>query len=155
MRNRQPGQPSRTWLAFVQGDFEMPITLAFGIYGLASLIFADFLTPPSVMGTGLWTLIVIWHITMALGLMASFGRIFEQERLELSGLGCLAFSCLFYLGAAWATVGPASFGLTVLLLGVVIGCTVRGAVIRKSIKGQKLVMHVVEELRHNGHGDSL
>ena len=151
MTNRQPGQPSKLWLAFAQDSFEMPMVLVFGLFGLASLLFADFLTPPSVAGVAVWTLILVWHITMALGLMAAIGRVFELERLELGGLACLAFSCLFYLIAAAFTIGPASIGLTSLLLGVTIGCVGRGSVLRKSIKGQKMVQHVVEELRHNGN----
>lgn len=155
MTQRKPGQPSKLWLAFVEDGFEMVIALIFGLFGLSSILFSDILTPPSVESTQEFTLIVIWHVTSALGLAVVAGRVLEFERLELSGLASLAFSCLFYLGVAIFVAGTASFGLGILLVGITAGCLMRAYVIRKSLKGQKMASHIAEELKHNGHGDDL
>jgi hypothetical protein len=155
MTQRKPGQPSKLWLAFVEDGFEMVISLIFGLFGLFSLVFSDLLTPPSVDNTQPFTLIVIWHLTSALGLAAAVGRVFEWERLELSGLASLAFSCMFYLGVAIFVVGSASFGLGILLVGVTFGCAFRMYVLKKSLKAQDIAHHVVEELKRNGYGDDL
>jgi hypothetical protein len=155
MTQRKPGRPNKIWLAFVEDGFEMVIALIFGLFGLFSLVFSDILTPPSVGSTQTVTLVVIWHITSAFALAIVVGRILEFERLELSGLASLTFACLFYLGIATFSLGSASFGLAILLFGVTAGCLIRMYVIRKSIKGQKLVVHIVEDLKRNGHGDDL
>lgn len=155
MTQRKPGQPSKIWLAFVEDGFEMVITLIFGLFGLFSLVFSDILTPPTIESSQDVVLVVIWHFTSAMGLAAAAGRILEFERLEMSGLASLAFSCLFYLGVVTFVAGTASFGLATLLVGITVGCLIRMWVLRKSMKGQKLAVHIVDELRHNGHGDQL
>lgn len=155
MTQRKPGQPSKLWLAFVEDGFEMAIALAFGIFGLISLVFSDIVTPPSVQEAQTLALILVWHFTMALGLAAPLGRVLELERLEMSGLASLAFSCLFYLSAALFVAGIGGFGVSILLFAVTAGCIFRMYVIRKSMKGQKLAHHIAEELKHNGHGDDL
>lgn len=154
MTHKQPGQPNKLWLAFAQDSFEMPIVLAFGIYGLFSFIFSDFATPPSVAGVATTALIMVWHVTMAGGIAAAIGRVFEWERLELSGLVSLGFSCAFYLVVAIGILGSASLGLSVLLLAVLLGCIARGHIIRKSLKAQDLAHNIVEIVRHsNGNGN--
>jgi hypothetical protein len=154
MTTKQPGQPNRFWLAFTVSSFEMPITLAFGLYGLASLIFSDFITPPSVDLTYSVWLVIIWHLLMALGGFGSaIGRLFEWERLEMSGLSALGLSCVYYMIATYLINHEAAFGLTVLLLALAIACAIRMYVLRKSLKAQDVVRNVVEALRHNHNGD--
>ena len=152
MTQRKPGQPNKLWLAFVEDGFEMVIALAFGIFGLSSFIFTDLLTPPSVDASASLSLVIIWHLSMAGGLAAAVGRVMLWERAEMSGLASLAFSCLFYLTVAIFVVGSASAGLALLLICVLVGCVIRMWVLRKSLKAQEMVHHIVEELRHNGTG---
>lgn len=151
MTTKQPGQPSKFWLAFTVSSFEMPISLAFGLYGIASLIFSDILTPPSVDQTYELYLIIIWHLLMGLGGFATFvGRLVEWERLEMSGLAAFGGSCAYYIVAAYFINGRAAFGLTVLLLSILWACGTRMWVLKKSIKAQELARNIVEHLRHNG-----
>jgi hypothetical protein len=154
MTQRKPGQPNKLWLAFVEDGFEMVIALIFGLFGLFSFLYSDILTPPSVDATMDYRLIIIWHLSSAGGLAAAAGRVLLWERLELSGLASLAFSCLFYLSVVIVVAGTASFGLAILLVGVAAGCLIRMWVLRKSLKAQEMAHHIVEELRHNG-GDVL
>jgi len=154
MTTKQPGQPNRFWLAFTVSSFEMPISIAFGLYGLASLIFSDFITPPSVDLTYSIWIVAIWHLLMFLGGFGTFiGRLFEWERLEMSGLAAFGLSCLYYMIAAYVVNGEAAFGLTVLLTAICWACGTRMYVLRKSLKAQDVVRNVVEALRHNHNGD--
>lgn len=155
MTSKQPGQPNRFWLAFTVSSFEMPISLAFGLYGLASFVFSDILTPPSVGSTYELWLIIIWHLLMALGgFGTAIGRLLEWERLEMSGLAALGLSCVYYVVAALVVNHEAAFGLTVLLLALLWACITRMYVLRKSIKAQKFAHNLVETvIRNNGNGD--
>lgn len=155
MTTKQPGQPSKFWLAFTVSSFEMPIAFAFALYGGASLIFTDFLTPPSVDATYEYWLIVVWHVLMAVGGAATFvGRLLEWERTELVGLACFGLSCLYYMVAAAVVNGEAAFGLTVLLGSILWACITRMWVLRKSLKAQDIARGVVEAIRHSqANGD--
>lgn len=153
MTTKQPGQPNKFWLAFTVSSFEMPIALAFGLYGLASLIFSDILTPPSVDQTYELYLIIVWHLLMGVGGLATFiGRLFEWERLEMSGLAAFGGSCLYYLAAAVVINGKAAFGLTTLLLAILWACLTRMFVLKKSLRAQELARNIADQLRHNGNG---
>jgi hypothetical protein len=153
MTQKQPGQPNKLWLAIAQDSFEMPIVLVFGLYGLFSFIFSDFATPPSVASAATTALVMVWHVTMAGGIAAAIGRTFEWERLELSGLASLGFSCGFYLVVAVGFIGSASLGLAALLFAVLSGCIARGYIIRKSLKAQDLAHNIADIVRHsNGNG---
>lgn len=150
MTTKQPGQPNRFWLAFTVSSFEMPIAFAFGLYGLFSLIFSDFLTPPSVEVTYQFWVVVIWHLMLGAGGTLTFvGRLFEWERTELVGLACFGLGCLYYLGAASLVLGNAAFGLIVLLLSLVWACVTRMWVLRRSLKAQEIARNVVEIVQHN------
>lgn len=148
---KQPGQPNRFWLAFTVSSFEMPIAIALGFYGLASLIFSDFITPPSVGETYTIWLIAIWHILMGLGGAATaIGRLVEWERLEMSGLASLGMSCVYYIGAALIVAHEAGLGITSLLVGILWACLTRMWVLKRSLKAQDIARGVVEAIRHNG-----
>lgn len=156
MTTKQPGQPNRFWLAFTVSSFEMPIALAFGLYGLASLLFSDILTPPSVGTTYELWLIIVWHLLMGLGgFGTAIGRLFEWERLEMSGLASLGLSCIYYVGAALIVNHEAAFGLTVLLVALLWACVTRMYVLHKSLKAQQFAHSLVETVvRNNGNGEA-
>lgn len=148
---KQPGQPNRFWLAFTVSSFEMPIAIALGFYGLASLIFSDFITPPSVDETYTVWLVVIWHVLMGFGGVATaLGRLLEWERLEMSGLAGLAMSCLWYMAAALIVAHEAGLGAFSILLGILWACATRMWVLKRSLKAQDIARGVVEAIRHNG-----
>jgi hypothetical protein len=152
MTSKQPGQPSKFWLAFTVSSFEMPISFAFGLYGLACLIFSDILTPPSVDVSFQFWLIVVWHVLMFLGGLGTFvGRLFEWEHIELAGLAALGGSCVYYFVAAIAVNGSAAFGLSVLLGSVLWACATRMYVLRKSLRARELARNIAEQMRRNGH----
>lgn len=150
MTSKQPGQPNKFWLAFTVSSFEMPIALALGFYGLASLIFSDFITPPSVDETYTVWLIAVWHILMGFGGLGTFiGRLLEWERLEMSGLAMLGLSCVYYIAAALIVAHEAGLGVTSILLGILWACGTRMWVLRKSLKAREIARNVVEMIRHN------
>jgi hypothetical protein len=154
MTSKQPGQPNRFWLAFTVSSFEMPIAMAFGLYGLASLVFSDFLTPPSVGLTYEFWLIVIWHLLLALGGWGSaIGRLLEWERLEMSGLAAFGLGCIYYMAAAYLINHEAAFGLVTLLTAITSACAIRMYVLRKSLKAQKFAHNLVDHVVRNGNGD--
>lgn len=151
MNNPQPGQPSKVWLAFTVSPFEMFIAMYFALYGSISLIVSDIVTPPSVLTSLTLGLLIVWHVSLALGgACTAIGRMMEQERLELSGLAMIGFACGLYAGILAAGPGLSASAAIGLLVAILASCIARMRVIRRSIRAQELAVHIVEELRHNG-----
>ena len=151
MTNRTPGQPSKVWLAFAVSPFEMLIALYFGLFGLASIILSDLISPASVTEAYPLMLIAVWHGLLAFGGLATFvGRMFEWERLELCGLAGIIVASGYYIAALLIIAGAVSTAAAGAYICIAIGALCRMWVIRKSLKGQKMVGKIVVEMRRNG-----
>lgn len=151
MTNRTPGQPSKIWLAFAVSPFEMLVALYFGLFGVASVLLSDIISPASVDEAYPLLLIAVWHGLLAFGGLATFiGRMFEFERLELCGLAGIVVASGYYIAALLIIAGAVSTAAAGAYICIAVGAIFRMWVIRKSLQGQKMVGKIVVELRRNG-----